>query len=660
MVRFLAVCLLSAVAVAAAPAAEPKETVFDGKTLDQWLKVLGEKDPEPRTRAVLALSQFGPAARDAVPTLISMLKETRDKPEARYLRQCVVTALGSIGPDAKDAIPELLPLLKEPFAGNEICFAIIRIGSAPEDDERRAVSSLLLRITCRVPNPLLNNPEFLQTYSSRLTPHLIAFLKADEPDTRYRAAQALSRIGPKAKDAIPALRKVMENDANEFASQAAASALVAIDTKEIEAVVAFVLKPRASSDPSAARHPVYILSGIGVGAVPYLIPRLADEDPKTRAAVEMALRSMGDAPLPDLLKAGSSESAVQRAGVVRCLGAVNTMDPRRVAALREALKDTDREVRLCAAEGVFSVESEGAVAVFIEVIGAGNAEQRLRSASTLERLRDGGKTAVPALIRSLEDKNPAVSLQSALALAAVDPKQAVPAVPILAAAVKEASPLSIRSAVALGGIGAPAQSAVVVLREALKSPTMELRASSARALVAIDPEMMNEAVATLAALLREDRPIRQLGLKGLAEIAAPAKTVVPTLEKALVTKNGNLDLNVAETLVRIDPTRVTRVVELLGKDFEVEGATAQTLASIGKAAPKEMVPALVALLKESKQDYRYQRDAAIALGEMGADARAAVPDLIEMAKDAKAPLKRQAIFALKKIDPDAATKAGIQ
>jgi HEAT repeat protein len=49
-----------------------------------------------------------------------------------------------------------------------------------------------------------------------------------------------------------------------------------------------------------------------------------------------------------------------------------------------------------------------------------------------------------------------------------------------------------------------------------------------------------------------------------------------------------------------------------------------------------------------------------ALGEYGGDANAAVPQLLEALKDPNYSIRNSATNALKKIDPEAAAKAGIK
>jgi len=83
---------------------------------------------------------------------------------------------------------------------------------------------------------------------------------------------------------------------------------------------------------------------------------------------------------------------------------------------------------------------------------------------------------------------------------------------------------------------------------------------------------------------------------------------------------------------------------------------AESLSLIGPEA-RAAVPALVGLLKHEGH-FELQKAAAIALGAIGPDARTAVPALVKCLRQKEvAPV---AAAALKKIDPEAAAKAGIR
>ena len=102
-------------------------------------------------------------------------------------------------------------------------------------------------------------------------------------------------------------------------------------------------------------------------------------------------------------------------------------------------------------------------------------------------------------------------------------------------------------------------------------------------------------------------------------------------------------------------------------DWDVRLSAAKALWSISKE-PAEVVPALAGLLggKWSAAAHagdlrrRFLQEVIESLGRIGPQARAAIPSLLEKARDENRHVLESAIRALRQIDPDAATKAGLR
>jgi hypothetical protein len=54
---------------------EPKKLVYQGKTVEQWIAAVKDKDELVRESAITALGKIGPAADKAVPALLEAFKE---------------------------------------------------------------------------------------------------------------------------------------------------------------------------------------------------------------------------------------------------------------------------------------------------------------------------------------------------------------------------------------------------------------------------------------------------------------------------------------------------------------------------------------------------------------------------------------------------------
>lgn len=106
----LAVALLLLIAFGHCTHADD-ETLYAGKTLNQWIVDLGSNDPQVRLLAAWAVGSIGPDAAPAVPALIELLG---DADPVTRLQAC--SALANIGPAAGPAEQRLRELLHDPNA----------------------------------------------------------------------------------------------------------------------------------------------------------------------------------------------------------------------------------------------------------------------------------------------------------------------------------------------------------------------------------------------------------------------------------------------------------------------------------------------------------------------------------------------------------------
>ncbi len=143
----------------------------------------------------------------------------------------------------------------------------------------------------------------------------------------------------------------------------------------------------------------------------------------------------------------------------------------------------------------------------------------------------------------------------------------------------------------------------------------------------------------------------------LGRIGPPARAAVPSLLAAVKDKSPTVSLITAMALAEIDSTRAAAAVPLLADSLDTFGA-AQALANIGPDA-RAAVPALIDALKPRKDTANadvLRRGAALALARIGTPA---VPALIEALKDKQegvAPLAAEAL-ALVHPRPTAAVPA---
>jgi HEAT repeat protein len=140
-----------------------------------------------RDRVAAALKLLGPAAKDAVPALISALKD-------ESLREFVLDVLAHIGPFAADAVPHIGPLLRNPSSAIRRAGACALAGMGPPAGP--AVSDL------------------------------VALLSDANREVRQWSAIALGRIGRDTDEVVTALRARLR-DPSADVRKAAAQSLIA-------------------------------------------------------------------------------------------------------------------------------------------------------------------------------------------------------------------------------------------------------------------------------------------------------------------------------------------------------------------------------------------------------------------------------------------------
>jgi HEAT repeat protein len=163
------------------------------------------KDDRLRAGAAGALGAIGRPARDAVPTLCKMLED----PDMEA-RRTAATALGRIGPQTPEVIPALAKTLRDKEAGEQAADSLSRMGqpavkpliaALSEDQTRDRAAAALSQLGRPAVGPVAE------------------LLKKDE--LRLTAMQILGRMGGVARDAIPDLTTIAENESDSAHQDAA-------------------------------------------------------------------------------------------------------------------------------------------------------------------------------------------------------------------------------------------------------------------------------------------------------------------------------------------------------------------------------------------------------------------------------------------------------
>jgi HEAT repeat protein len=178
-----------------------------------------------REAAVRVLAQLGPDAAPAVGVLADALTD-----KSRRTRLAAVRALGQVGPAARPALPGLVRALAEGDPVRKAATeALARIdpnwATSPELDA--AIAGLAADLK-RAGDSGQGAADALVVIGPASVPALIRGLASDDRIEREAAANTLGRLGPAARDAVPALRGTLQ-DQHGWVRDAAARALRAIE-----------------------------------------------------------------------------------------------------------------------------------------------------------------------------------------------------------------------------------------------------------------------------------------------------------------------------------------------------------------------------------------------------------------------------------------------
>jgi HEAT repeat protein len=287
-----------------------------------------------------------------------------------------------------------------------------------------------------------------------------------------------------------------------------------------------------------------------------------------------------------------------------CLYAVRPLKAHDLPSLLAALPTGERS---CVA--VVASVGRPAVRPVTGLLGSDHLTVRVRAAAILGQLGTRARTAVPALIELTRDSAEQVAVGAIEALAKIGPaaRPAVPQLVELVSGYRSAEPVADAAADALVDLGRDDPAAVAALVAMLDSKDYVGLVNSVRRVGELGPAA-SAAVPRLIARYRDRRchwQFRRDILEALAGIGSGARAAVSLLKEAL-----------------------------RDREMRVRYAAAVALAMTGPGG-KAAVPVLLEALHDEQESWwweMYGLAAMRALGALGPEAAAAVPDLEEIAR----------------------------
>ena len=290
------------------------------RCVDPLSAMLRNKSPDTRAFGAIGLWRMGPRALPELSTLLAMLSD-----DDSHARGNAGLAIGAIGEGARSGVHALAALCG---------IRMKRSGGMPRWPLHQWAQPQAKRCPTYSAPAKTNRHGFARKAllpwerSARArdaTATLITLLKEKEYNIGAFAAEALGKIGPDAKAAVPELSRVLRHG-DAFARQSAACAL-------------------------SRMH------GAASDAVPALCDLCSDFDTSVRAAAIKALGKLGgdsDIAIETLTCHLHDDKDEIRCGAVESLGRIGPKAAKVIPVLRELLGDPNSDVRSCAAKDAIS------------------------------------------------------------------------------------------------------------------------------------------------------------------------------------------------------------------------------------------------------------------------------------------------------------------
>ena len=253
------------------------------------------------------------------------------------------------------------------------------------------------------------------------------------------------------------------------------------------------------------------------------------------------------------------------------------------------MEDSDPGVKLRILDAVTDA-GPAALPGLIEALN--NPKAAYWSCIVLRQLGPAAKSAVPALTKTLADKNPEIRREATLALGAIG-APAETAAPQIAALLED--PLVREAATfALGQIGKMPSKAIVKVKDNTRSDDKFLSTISYWALARVQPdnkELRRETTTRLVEMLGDKNPfVRAAAGRGLASLPPAPEITLPIWDKFMATADEETAHHALNALAGLGPAAVPRLMKLL-KYEKLRAPIAEIFGSIGHAA----APATAAL-----------------------------------------------------------------
>ncbi len=408
---------------------------------------------EIRRNAAEVLRRFSAPSAELLDAFAVALKDPARVVRSAAAQGAAVSAKGQAALGQK--LLEALGVEREGVVRAVLVRALLETGGCSPTD-----GPLLIGLLATDPEPSVRYGSARLLGRVRATGAVAALCEAlaHDPEALVRgfAAEALGKIGPEARAAVPALLAMVKHRDTVNHRSMAVTALAAIDVPpraEVSAALSAALSDAEEETQAAAARAVAALGLAVPPAPPPVDPATAtlraldDADPQARGAavlrVKRATAPIDPRWLPGLTRALGHPDPLTRRYAAEALGRAGPAAEASVDALVEALlASSEPGLAREAARALVQVEA-GAPRVLEALARHLERGQAFVADGSADALATLGVNGVPALVRGVRSKEPYAGFAAAGALARIGPG-AIDAVPALLELLADASRLTVR------------------------------------------------------------------------------------------------------------------------------------------------------------------------------------------------------------------------
>jgi len=401
--------------------AETSTTSPDGSVLtmaDEMARIAKSQGHRALLQRVTALRKTHATAvvTSALTKLLSY-KERKVKAAAAFV-------FGKLDIMPKEALPELIAVLNSDYT---LTTMLYRYGTG-------VLPEMLAEVVLANDENSQDAGDALANIGGKgVVPTLMKGLESKDNEIRWHVAYLLGELGPEAKDAVPALIKIVksqptdagrtptddevtDNDVRGWAAEALG--YIGVQSETVVPLLIAALKEDHIRLREGAAWGLAKFGAKAKEAIPVLIEALkdprfevrtircfGDDEPDHWAA--SALVYIGADSVPSLAKALGSKDMVIRRHAAHALRSLSSEAKSATDALIQAAKDQDPRVRQLAVMALNGVEPDPELAVPVLVAALDDSDARVRCAAG-DALRDYGRearVAVPKILETLKDKD---------------------------------------------------------------------------------------------------------------------------------------------------------------------------------------------------------------------------------------------------------------